>query len=75
MYYRHMPRRVDFKVATELSIKGILGFMKREVTWYGSGAKVTCPKEFLGKTAYLVITDEKWVPHEGRSGGERKRKA
>jgi putative transposon-encoded protein len=72
MYYVHMPRKVGFKVATELRIKGILGFMKREVTWYGSGAKVTCPKEFLGKTAYLVITDEKWVPQEGRSGGRRR---
>ncbi len=72
MYYGHMPRKVDFKVATELRISGILGFMKREVTWYGSGAKVTCPKEFLGKTAYLVITDEKWVHREGRSGGRRR---
>jgi putative transposon-encoded protein len=68
-----MPRKVGFKVATELRISGILGFMKREVTWYGSGAKVTCPKEFLGKTAYLVITDEKWVPQEGRRSGGRRR--
>jgi putative transposon-encoded protein len=66
-----MPRKVGFKVATELRIKGILGFMKREVTWYGSGAKVTCPKEFLGKTAYLIITDEPWEPRSGRSGGRR----
>lgn len=73
MYCVCMPRKVGYKVATELRMKGILGFMKREVTWYGSGAKVTCPKEFLGKTAYLVITDEKWVPHDGRSGGRRRR--
>lgn len=71
-----MPRKVDFKVATELRITGIVGFMKREVTWYGSGAKVTCPKEFLGKTAYLVITDEKWVvASEGRHGGSRRKGA
>jgi len=38
--------------------------MKRKVTPYGTGAKVTCPKEFLGKTAYLVITDEEWVEDE-----------
>jgi hypothetical protein len=32
--------------------------MKRQVTAYGTGAKVTCPKEYLGKTVYLIITDQ-----------------
>ena len=40
-------------------VENIVGFVKRRVTPYGTGAKVTCPKEFLGKTVYLVITDEK----------------
>lgn len=69
MYDSHMPRRVGFKVASEVRLKGILGFMKRQVTPYGTGAKVTCPKEFMGKTAYVVITDEVWEPHEGKSAG------
>ncbi|MVT13960.1 MAG: DUF2080 family transposase-associated protein [Euryarchaeota archaeon] len=29
--------------------------MKRAVTKFGSGAKVNCPKEFLGKKAFLII--------------------
>ena len=29
--------------------------MERVVTKFGSGAKVDCPKEFLGKKAYLII--------------------
>jgi hypothetical protein len=45
--------------------------MKRQVTAYGTGAKVTCPKEYLGKTVYLIITDEPYIPREGRSGGQR----
>ena len=45
-------------------MRGIVGFVKRRVTPHGTGAKVTCPKEFLGKTAYLVITDEKWEEDE-----------
>jgi len=61
-----MPRKVDFKVTKELRLKGIVGFVKRRVTPHGTGAKVTCPKEFLEKTAYLVITDEEWV--EDREG-------
>ena len=70
--YSHiMPRKVDFKPVTEIKIVGVVGFMKRQVTAYGTGAKVTCPKEYLGKTVYLVVTDEPWEPREGRSGGQR----
>jgi putative transposon-encoded protein len=37
-----------------------VGFIRHPVVPHGTGAKVTCPKEFLGKTAYLVITDQEW---------------
>ena len=43
---------------TELKIKDIKGFLKRKVTKFGTSAKVDCPKEYLDKTVYLVITDE-----------------
>ena len=59
-----MPRKVNFIATNELTIKDIKGFIKRKVTEHGTGAKVTCPREYLGKTAYLVITDEKWVENE-----------
>jgi putative transposon-encoded protein len=42
----------------ELTIKNIRGFLKRKVTPFGTGAKVDCSKEFLGKTVYLIMTDE-----------------
>jgi len=54
-----MPRQVKFETKTRLVVENIVGFVKRRVTPYGTGAKVTCPKEFLGKTVYLVITNEK----------------
>jgi len=66
-----MPRRVDFKVVSEIRLKGIVGFMRRQVTHYGTGAKVTCPKQFLGKVVYVIITDEEWEPLGGRSTGRR----
>ncbi|MHB8552510.1 MAG: DUF2080 family transposase-associated protein, partial [Thermoplasmataceae archaeon] len=28
-------------------------------TKFGSGAKVDCPKEFLGRRVYLIITRDK----------------
>jgi putative transposon-encoded protein len=55
-----MVRKVKVETKTRLVVENIVGFMKRQVTPYGTGAKVTCPKEFLGKAAYLVITNERW---------------
>ena len=51
-------RKVIIEKSTELHIKGISGFIKRKVTKFGTGAKVNCPKEHLGKTVYLVVLNE-----------------
>jgi len=48
---------VEFNEQTELKIKDIKGFMKRKVVVSGTSAKVTCPKEFLGSEAILVILE------------------
>lgn len=53
-----MARTIQIEVATELHLKHICGFMVRKVTPFGTGAKVDCSKEFLGKTVYLVIVDD-----------------
>lgn len=31
---------------------------KKEVTEFGNGAKIGCPKEHLGKTVYVVVCEE-----------------
>lgn len=41
---------------TRVIIEDIEGFMIRKVTPFGTSAKVSCPKEYLGKTVYLVFT-------------------
>jgi putative transposon-encoded protein len=43
------------KVQRRLVITGIQGFLIRKVTPFGNSAKVDCPKEYLGRTVYLVI--------------------
>ena len=60
----YMPKRVNFVATNTLTINNIKGFIKRKVTTHGTGAKVTCPREHLGKTAYLIITDEEWTEEE-----------
>lgn len=53
-----MARTVKLEVETALHLKNLHGFLVRKVTPFGTGAKVDCPKEFLGKTVYLVIVDD-----------------
>lgn len=48
---------VKFNEQTELKIKNIRGYMKRKVVVYGTSAKVTCPKEYLGNEAILIILE------------------
>jgi putative transposon-encoded protein len=50
-------RKILVEQTTQLKLTGISGFIKRQVTAFGTGAKVDCPKEFLGKEVYLVILD------------------
>jgi len=50
--------KVKINVKSEIKIKNIKGFIEKIVTKFGTGAKVDCPKEYLGKKVYLVITNE-----------------
>ncbi len=51
-------KKVVMTKGTRLVVTGIVGFLKRKVTKFGTGAKVDCPKEFLDKTVYLVFVDD-----------------
>jgi len=40
-----------------LTLTNIEGFLVKKVTRFGNGAKVDCPKQYLGKTVYLVVVE------------------
>jgi putative transposon-encoded protein len=48
-------KKVPLQAQTHLELDGIQGFIIRKVTKFGNSAKVDCPKEYLGRTVYLVI--------------------
>jgi len=48
----------DFERCIKVKLTGIYGFIRRKVTPFGNGAKVDCPKEFLGRPVYLVILEK-----------------
>ena len=49
---------IKINTKNKLNIKNIVGFLKRKVTKFGTSAKVDCPKEYLDKNVYLVITND-----------------
>ena len=52
-------KKVKIVHSTKISIKNVEGFFKRNVTKFGTSAKVDCPKEYLDRDVYLVIL-KKW---------------
>ncbi len=44
--------------ANRLILENIDGFMVRKVTPFGTSAKVSCPKEYLGQKVYLVFVKD-----------------
>lgn len=57
IYLIYIMKKVMIIRTTHLSVTGIACFLKKKVTRFGTGAKVDCPKEFLGKNVYLVVLD------------------
>ncbi len=53
-----MPK-IEIKTKSELKLKNVKGFIEKTVTAFGTGAKVDCPKKYLGQKVYLVIIDDK----------------
>lgn len=48
-------RKTQMMKQNKITIIDILGFIEKRVTPFGTGAKVDCPKEYLGKRVYLII--------------------
>lgn len=44
--------------SASISFERVDSFFKKKVTKFGNGAKIDCPKEFLGKTVYVVVSNE-----------------
>lgn len=51
-------KKIELRSQNKLILSDIEGFLKRKVTKFGNSAKVSCPKEYLNKTVYLVVVKE-----------------
>ena len=43
---------------TSLTVNDIKGFFEGKVTPIGNGAKIGCPKEYIGQRVYVIILNE-----------------
>ena len=40
---------------TRVAVEGVEGFFEKTVTRFGTGAKVDCPKQYLGRAVYVIV--------------------
>ena len=67
--------RTRVKETEELTLRGIEGFFEKVVNRFGNGAKVDCPRQYLGRAVYVVIRRPGAVTGEtvARRDGPRER--
>ena len=53
-----MPRKLVLTKENLVLTDEIERFIQKKISPFGTGAHVTCPKEYLGRTVYLVICRE-----------------
>jgi len=52
-------KKIKIEPKNEIKVKGIDGFFKKVVNSYGTGAKIDCPKIYLGKEVYVIVKKDK----------------
>jgi putative transposon-encoded protein len=50
-----MPRKTPLREAEELTVRGVEGYYEKVVSRFGNGAKIDCPRQYLGRAVYVVI--------------------
>lgn len=48
-------RKIEIKKGNLQIKERVIGFIEKRVTHFGTGAKVDCPREYIGKRVYLII--------------------
>ncbi|MCJ7719697.1 DUF2080 family transposase-associated protein [Candidatus Bathyarchaeota archaeon] len=53
-----MPRKLELSNDKLTLTEDVDGYLIKKVTPFGTGAKVDCPKEYIGRTVYLIVCKE-----------------
>ena len=50
-------KKIEIKRGNLVLKEKILGFLEGEVKSHGTSGRVSCPRRFIGKKAYLVVVE------------------
>jgi putative transposon-encoded protein len=48
-------RKIKTIISNEIKVENIKGYFERKVTKFGTGAKIDCPKEYLGEKVIILV--------------------
>ena len=48
-------RKIKTTISNEIKVKNIKGYFEHKVTRFGTGAKIDCPKEYLGCEVVILV--------------------
>ena len=48
-------RKIKTILSNEIKVENIIGYFEREVTKFGTGAKIDCPHEYLGEKVIVIV--------------------
>jgi putative transposon-encoded protein len=48
-------KKIPTIVTNEINVENIKGYFERAVTKFGTGAKIDCPKEYLGENVIVLV--------------------
>lgn len=52
-------RKIPFNQTNEIKISNIIGYFEKNVTKFGTGAKVDIPKKYLRKKVIIIVISNK----------------
>lgn len=50
-----MTKRTEVKESEQVTFEGVEGFFEKVVSRFGNGAKIDCPRQYLGRAVYVVV--------------------
>ena len=48
-------RKIRTTITNSISVENIKGYFEHQVTKFGTGAKIDCPKAYLGKKVIVLV--------------------
>jgi putative transposon-encoded protein len=55
LYILSVMRKIKTTISNEIKVENIRGYFEHKVTKFGTGAKIDCPKNYLGCEVVVLV--------------------